>query len=204
VNLKLIKKKKVIILLKYQNKKGFTMIEIILVIAVLGILASIAIPRYGGFKDKATEGVFIADVGTMERIITYYSLSRSDEPNTEPDNPGSMTDAEWNQYAKDHLNDFISGGWPTQTPWGGFFTYRAYPAGWEYIDNWKRVYDSNAAMSEVVDENKPFEIIMIRFQNPSDEEGFDKAMKAFEDSAYREKIYRYNNQLNIGIPVVKE
>ena len=47
-------------------------------------------------------------------------------------------------------------------------------------------------------------IILLKYQNPSDEEGFDKAMKAFEDSAYREKIYRYNNQFNIGIPVVKE
>ena len=41
------------LLIKKMNKKGFTLIELIVVIAILGILASIAIPRFSGFTDKA-------------------------------------------------------------------------------------------------------------------------------------------------------
>lgn len=36
-----------------KSKKGFTLIELIVVIAILGILAAIAIPRFAGFTSKA-------------------------------------------------------------------------------------------------------------------------------------------------------
>jgi len=38
---------------RIHNRKGFTLIELIVVIAILGILALIAIPRFAGFTDKA-------------------------------------------------------------------------------------------------------------------------------------------------------
>ena len=38
---------------KVSNKKGFTLVELIGVIAIIGVLAVVLVPKLGGFADKA-------------------------------------------------------------------------------------------------------------------------------------------------------
>lgn len=44
-----------------KNKKGFTLVEIIVVLVILAILAAIAVPSVIGYVDEAKESRYIQD-----------------------------------------------------------------------------------------------------------------------------------------------
>ena len=64
-------------------KKGFTMIELIFVIVILGILASVAIPRLASTRADAEISSAIANLRTLESdIASYYTVKGAIETTT--------------------------------------------------------------------------------------------------------------------------
>ena len=56
-------------------KKGFTMIELIFVIVILGILASVAIPRLAGTRTDAEIAATVANLRTLlNDVASYYAV----------------------------------------------------------------------------------------------------------------------------------
>lgn len=55
------------------QKNGFTLIEILVVVVVLGAIAAIAIPHYAGAKNKAYQAAMAADLRAAAILEEQYS-----------------------------------------------------------------------------------------------------------------------------------
>lgn len=81
-----------------KNRKGFTLIELIVVIAIIAILAAVLIPRFVGFSDSAREKSALSDARNI--LIALEALDAEGKfPN------GSTVVTEVNKYlGKEILN----------------------------------------------------------------------------------------------------
>ncbi|MBI3565196.1 MAG: prepilin-type N-terminal cleavage/methylation domain-containing protein, partial [Elusimicrobia bacterium] len=55
-----------------KNKKGFTLIELMIVVAIIGILAAIAIPKFAELIRKSGEGASKGNLGSIRSALSIY------------------------------------------------------------------------------------------------------------------------------------
>lgn len=87
-----------------KGKKGFSLAELMVVVAIIGVLVVIAIPVYNASTKKAEKGACIANLRMIDGAIQQYI-------NNEDENPEELTD----------LDDYFQGGAP-KCPSEGTYT----------------------------------------------------------------------------------
>jgi general secretion pathway protein G len=65
-----------------KNSRGFTLIEMMIVISLILILVSIALPVYNRSILRAKESVLKQDLFTLRQVISQYTLDKQKAPQT--------------------------------------------------------------------------------------------------------------------------
>jgi len=59
----------------FRNSKGFTLIELMIVVVIIGILAAIAIPNFIAMQNRAKEGSTKANMHTLQLAAEDYGVT---------------------------------------------------------------------------------------------------------------------------------
>ena len=99
------------------NRKGFTLIELIMVTIILGILAAVAIPRYMTTVVKAEEAAEDAGINSIKAGLEVYATEQlmDNGRRSWPTNPWDALDTKPAGYTTDVTDADVDGEWTYNT-----------------------------------------------------------------------------------------
>jgi general secretion pathway protein G len=136
---------------------GFTLIELMIVIVILGLLAAIVMPRIVGETDKARYGTARAQMRVLEDALKRYKLDHGVFPTTE-------------QGLDALVMQPTAGDIPEQWPAGGYLDRQEIP-----LDPWGNtyIYISPGAYSP------DFDVVSLAADGLEGGEGFDADIESW-------------------------
>ena len=107
-----------------RKQAGFTLIEIMVVIVILGLMATLVVQSLDGRTEQAAQTAVRNDISTLEGAIKFYKLDNFNYPSQSQglqallSNPGGL---------KNWRGPYIERNRLPQDPWGNDYRYR-YPS----------------------------------------------------------------------------
>ncbi|MBA6293044.1 type II secretion system major pseudopilin GspG [Colwellia sp. MB3u-70] len=100
-----------------RNIRGFTLLEVMVVIVILGILASMVVPNLLGSQERANIQKAVSDINALETSLTMYKMDNYQYPTTEQSLEALVTETDIEPAAR----RFPQGGYVKRLPndpWG--------------------------------------------------------------------------------------
>jgi general secretion pathway protein G len=112
------------IMRRKKDDRGFTLIELMVVIVILGILAGLIIPRIMGRPDEARQAKAQIQIQALETALKLYRLDNGNYPTTEQGLKALVELPTVGALAKNwREGGYLEKGKVPKDPWGNDFVY---------------------------------------------------------------------------------
>lgn len=105
-----------------RKQRGFTLLEVMVVIVILGVLASLVVPNLLGNKEKADQQKVVTDISALEQALDMYKLDNSVYPTTDQGLEALVTKPASSPEPRNYRNGGYIKRLP-QDPWGNNYHY---------------------------------------------------------------------------------
>lgn len=99
--------------------RGFSLVEIAIVVMIIGVISAIAVPRLSRGSEGARINAFIAELNTFANGIDCYVIEHGNR----------FTDSSTGTMPKELRNYLHASAWKGQTPIGGYWDVESYDTG---------------------------------------------------------------------------
>ena len=108
------------------NQKGFTLIEILVVVIIIGILAALVIPKYAGRTEQARNAATKTQIDTLfSSALDMYEADNGNYPSTEQGLQALRVQPNTEPVPKNWKGPYLKKDVPLD-PWGKPYVY-TYP-----------------------------------------------------------------------------
>jgi len=88
-----------------RNQKGFTLIELMIVVVIIGILAAIAIPNFVAMQDRAREGSVKANMHSYQLAIEDFAVKNTGTYPVAADNAAVLANMPGGAYPRNPFSN---------------------------------------------------------------------------------------------------
>ncbi|MCK9372348.1 MAG: type II secretion system major pseudopilin GspG [Sulfuricurvum sp.] len=106
-----------------RQRKAFTLIEIMVVIIILGLLASFVIPNITGKSDEAKQKLVCIQMKSLNESLKMFKVDNGSYPTTEEGLKALVTNPNPDEYSAYSPNGYLEGKNIPKDPWNKPYLY---------------------------------------------------------------------------------